>query len=181
MSSTLLTPIVDDMTPADIPHITAIERRCYAMPWQESAYYTELANSCATYLVARLGERVVGYAGMWVIMDEAHITTIAVDPDYRGRRYAERLMLALIERAQRLGANRATLEVREGNRVARHLYRLFGFEDTAVRKCYYTDNQENAIVMWAEGLRTADYAARLAAIRDRLADHEGSRDRDELR
>ncbi len=162
---------VDDMTPEDIESIAAIERRCYPMPWHESAYHTELTNICATYLVARVGGRVIGYAGMWVVMDEAHVTTIAVDPDYQGRKYGERLLLGLIERAIEEGANRSTLEVREGNRVARHLYEKYGFVDTAVRKCYYTDNQENAIVMWAEDLASREYGEKLAELRRRLVAH----------
>ena len=174
MALSLEPPVVDDMTAEDIPFVASIDQRCYPMPWQTSTYATELSNPCATYLVARVGGRIVGYAGMWVIMDEAHITTLAVDPEHRGRGHAARLLLALIDRAIQSGAGRSTLEVRQGNRVARHLYRKFGFADTAVRKCYYTDNQENAIVMWAEGLRTPEFAARLDEIRRSLGRDERS-------
>lgn len=174
---------IEPMRKADVPAISQIERRCYPTPWHENAYYTELTNRCACYLVARLDGAVIGYAGMWVIMDEAHITTVAVDPPYRGRKIGERLLLNLLEEAIRMGASRATLEVRENNRVAQSLYRKYGFYETAIRKNYYTDNQENAVVMWVDGLRGTDYQDRLYELRRQLyiAYDERLRDRDELR
>src|SRR5205807_7845777 len=107
-------------------------------------------------------------AGMWVIMDEGHITTIAVDPQLRGRRIGERLMHGMLEEAIYRGATRATLEVREHNVVAQNLYRKYGFREAAIRKNYYTDNQENAIIMWADDIHDPAYARRLRQLRNEL-------------
>lgn len=182
--SIIIDPIsVEPMRRSDVPIVANIEKRCYATPWHENAYYTELSNRSAVYLVARLEGEVVGYCGMWVIMDEAHITTLAVDPDHRGKKIGERLLHALLEEAILHGANRATLEVREGNLIAQNLYCKYGFKNTAIRKNYYSDNQENAIVMWAEGLREPDYLERMRELKRRLyqAYDDHLRDRDELR
>lgn len=156
---------VEPMRRADIAQIAEIEQRSYAVPWHENAYATELTNPNAVYLVARLDGRVVGYAGMWVIMDEGHITTIAVDPRHRGRKIGERLMHGMLEEAIHKGATRATLEVREHNVVAQNLYRKYGFRVAAVRKNYYTDNQENAVIMWADDIRTPAYMERLRELK----------------
>ena len=112
---------VEPMRRLDVPIVSAIEKRCYPTPWHENAYYTELSNRSATYLVARIAGAVVGYGGMWVIMDESHITTLAVAPEHRGNKIGERLLIALLEEAILAGATRATLEVREGNVVAQNL------------------------------------------------------------
>ncbi|HXG24804.1 MAG TPA: ribosomal protein S18-alanine N-acetyltransferase [Chthonomonadales bacterium] len=174
---------IEPMRRSDIPAVSVIEHRCYTTPWQENAYYTELSNRFACYLVARLDGQIVGYGGMWVIMDEAHITTLAVDPPYRRRKIGERLLLELMEAAIARGASRATLEVREHNIAAQNLYRKYGFREAAIRKNYYTDNQENAIVMWADDIRAPAYAARLQELRYRLHREydEYLRNRDELR
>src|SRR5262245_2483584 len=103
---------VEPMRRADVEAVSAIERRCYTTPWHENAYYTELSNRSACYLVARLDGQVVGYGGMWVIMDEAHITTLAVDPPHQGKKIGERLLQGMLEEAILHGASRATLEVR---------------------------------------------------------------------
>jgi [ribosomal protein S18]-alanine N-acetyltransferase len=179
----LIDPVsVEPMRRSDITAVSAIERRSYATPWHENAYYTELSNRSAIYLVARLGGEVIGYCGMWVIMDEAHITTIAVDPRQRGRKIGERLMLAMMEEAVVIGAARASLEVREHNVAAQNLYRKFGFREAAIRKNYYTDNHENAVVMWVDELRTLAYERRLRELKQALyqAYDEDIRNRDEL-
>lgn len=159
---------IEPMRRSDVAAVSAVERRSYPTAWQEGAYYTELANRSACYLVARLDGAVVGYAGMWVIMDEAHITTIAVDPDHRGRKIGERLMNELLTEAMARGAMRATLEVREGNVVAQRLYRKYGFREAAVRRGYYTDNNENALVMWVDELGKPAYADMLLELRRQL-------------
>jgi ribosomal-protein-alanine N-acetyltransferase len=120
---------------------------------------------------------------MWVIMDEAHITTLAVDPEFQGRKIGERLLHGLLEEAIVQGAARATLEVRENNQVAQKLYRKYGFQEAAIRKNYYTDNQENALVMWVDELRDAEYHEQLRTLKQQLyrAYDEHLRSRDELR
>jgi ribosomal-protein-alanine N-acetyltransferase len=154
----------------DIEHVSRLERRCYALPWNSSAYVTEIGNPNAYYTVAK-DERdiVVGYAGMWVIMDELHITTIAVDPSHRGRKIGERLLHDLMEKGIAQQAERATLEVRERNTVAHNLYLKYNFEDVAIRKRYYSDNNENAVIMWANNLQTPEYQTMLQDFKLRLS------------
>ena len=157
--------VVERMRKIDIAAVMEIESKCYPRPWQENAYYTELNNPSATYLVGRSGEKVEGFAGMWVVMDEAHLTTLAVDPLFRNKRVGEKLLNELMAAAVNIGARRATLEVRESNGPARRLYAKYGFRDAAIRRNYYTDNQENAIVMWADDLRDPKYALKLYDMR----------------
>jgi len=151
-------PVADEieiapMTPGDVPLVLAIERRSFPTPWSERAFVSELReNLYADYIVARYGGRLVGYAGMWCILDEAHVTTIAVDPDFRGMGIGNRLLTALEERALRHGCRRMTLEVRASNHVAQRLYRRHGFRPCGLRPGYYTDNGEDAIVMWRDRL-----------------------------
>ncbi len=153
----------------DIEHVSRLERRCYTLPWSSGAYVTEIGNPNAYYTAAKdeIGT-VVGYAGMWVIMDEIHVTTIAVDPSCRGRKIGERLLLDILEEGLSRGASRATLEVREHNTVAHNLYLKYGFEDVAVRKRYYSDNNENAVIMWANNMLSSEYQAMLRDHKQRL-------------
>ncbi|HEY8552262.1 MAG TPA: ribosomal protein S18-alanine N-acetyltransferase [Thermaerobacter sp.] len=144
---------IEPMTPGDLPGVLAIERRSFPTPWSERAFVSELRdNLYADYIVARHDGRVVGYAGMWCILDEAHVTTIAVDPEFRGRGVGDRLLTALEERALRYGCRRMTLEVRVSNHVAQRLYRRHGFRPCGIRRGYYVDNGEDAIVMWRDRL-----------------------------
>ncbi len=165
----LVDPVsIEPMRRADLEAVQRIDKRCFPTPWFPTAYLTELSNRAACYLVARIGQEVVGFAGQWVIMDEAHLTTLAVDPTQQGRKIGERLLQAILQEGIFRGASRATLEVREGNRAAQALYAKYGFRQVAIRKNYYTDNGENAVVMWADGINTADYQAILRALRQRL-------------
>lgn len=154
----------------DLARVREIEQEAFASPWPRDAYRAEIEeNQVACYLVARDETgALVGFAGMWVIFDEAHITTIAVDRQRRGERIGERLLLALIERALERGARWMTLEVRPSNAVALSLYRKFGFRDVALRKRYYSDNGEDAIVMWSGNLRDPEAQQRLDAARRAL-------------
>lgn len=174
---------VEPMRRTDVAAVAEIERLCYATPWQANAYYTELSNRAASYLVARYDNKVVGYGGLWVVMDEAHITTLAVSPDHQGKKIGERILQSLMEEAVMHGASRATLEVRENNQVAQNLYRKYGFREAAMRKNYYTDNHENALIMWADDIGTEEYRERLRQLRRQLYMEydESLRDRDELR
>ena len=147
--------IIDDhvsiapMRPEDLERVLEIEQVSFPTPWPRDAYSHELhENRLACYVVARVMHKIVGYAGMWVILDEAHVTTIAVEPESRGRRIGERLLIALMEESMKRGARWVTLEVRKSNGVAQALYRKYGFKEIGVRKAYYSDNREDAIVMW---------------------------------
>jgi len=140
--------VIAPMRMEDIAGVLEIEQVSFPTPWPRDAYHHELKeNRLAHYIVAR-APRIVGYAGMWVILDEAHVTTIAVDPEHRGRQIGERLLVALIDEAMKRGARWVTLEVRKTNHVAQALYRKYGFKEIGVRKGYYSDNREDAIVMW---------------------------------
>jgi len=140
---------IKPMRVEDIGGVLEIEQMSFPTPWPRDAYHHELReNRLACYLVAREFHRIVGYAGMWVILDEAHVTTIAVDPLHRRRGFGERLLVALIDEAMKRGARWVTLEVRKSNLGAQTLYRKYGFKDIGIRRAYYSDNREDAIVMW---------------------------------
>lgn len=166
---------IERMQRSDVPRVMEIERQCFATPWHESAYLTEILNRAAYYAVARLDDKIVGYAGMWVIMDEAHITTIGVDPQYRRQKVGERVLIAMLDEAQRRGARRATLEVRESNQVAQRLYRKYGFVSAAIRRNYYSDNGENAVVMWVDDMFSQTYQNFFKDVKRRLLGEVGAR------
>lgn len=160
---------IDKMQRGDVPRVMEIEKQCFTTPWHESAYLTELVNRSAHYIVAWDGDTIIGYSGMWIIMDEAHITTIGVDPAYRGLKIGEQVLVAMLEEAQRRGARRATLEVRESNDVALNLYRKYGFVAAAIRRGYYSDNNENAVVMWIDDMFSSGYQRFFSELKHRLA------------
>jgi [ribosomal protein S18]-alanine N-acetyltransferase len=111
-----------------------------------------------------------GYAGLWLMVDEAHVTTIGVHPDHRGHGAGELLFLGLIDIAQQMKATRLTLEVRVSNLGAQALYRKYGLEIAGIRRRYYSDNGEDAYIMWSEPLASPDFHARVAGLREQLAD-----------
>ncbi|TKD66310.1 ribosomal protein S18-alanine N-acetyltransferase [Pseudalkalibacillus hwajinpoensis] len=137
------------MTVEDIEAVMHIEQATFPTPWSRTAFYNEVViNHFATYLLLEVGEEIAGYCGVWVIIDEAHITNIALHPDFRGMKLGEALLNRAIDFAKSRGALKMTLEVRVSNKIAQNLYRKFGFEEGSIRKNYYTDNQEDALVMW---------------------------------
>jgi ribosomal-protein-alanine N-acetyltransferase len=139
------------MDPGHIDQVLSIELKSFPTPWSRRAFMFEVTeNDFAFYIVAHVNNRVVGYGGMWLVVDEAHITNVAVHPDYRGCGIGRALMLELLRRAAILGAGKVTLEVRVTNLVARNLYKSLGFSDKGVRPKYYSDNNEDAIIMWLE-------------------------------
>lgn len=157
---------IGPMTTADIPAVLEIEHRSFPTPWPRDAYAHELENNrTAVYMVARREGILVGYAGMWVVLDEAHITTIAVDPPQRGQGIGEGLLIALIERAGERGARWIQLEVRRANVVAQALYRKYGFRDVGVRRNYYSDNSEDAVVMWTGNIWEEGFRARFEELK----------------
>jgi [ribosomal protein S18]-alanine N-acetyltransferase len=138
-----------NMTEEDLDQVLEVEVNSFATPWSKEAFFNELTkNQFARYLVVEVDQKVVGYCGVWIIVDEAHITNIALLPEYRGLKLGEALLSRIIDLARNMGALRVTLEVRVSNARAQALYRKFGFEDGALRKQYYTDNMEDALVMW---------------------------------
>lgn len=160
--------VIEPMREEDIPQIMRIERMCFPTPWHENAFYAELHHEPACYLVAKVDGQVVGYGGMWVIMDEAHITTLAVKPGYRRQHIGERLLLALLEVALARRARRVTLEVRMSNIPAQNLYAKYGFRAVAIRKGYYADTREDALIMWTDDIQTPEYQRMLRTNRWKL-------------
>lgn len=163
---------IEQMKPDDIEVVAELDAKCFPTPWSISAYTTEVHNPNAYYIVARHNDRIVGYAGMWLVMGEAHITTIGVDPEFRGRKIGERMLINLLDEAIHRGARQATLEVREHNLVAQNLYRKYGFEEVAIRRGYYTDNNENALVMWIDDLWDENFLRNLRINREKLKEAE---------
>lgn len=135
----------------DIDAILEIERLSFTTPWSRSAFLSELVeNERAYYQVAWVGRQIAGYLGMWLVADEGHITNIAVHPRWRKLGVASRLLLAAAEVARERGALRLTLEVRVSNDAAQRLYRKHGFLPVGIRKSYYRDNNEDALIMWRD-------------------------------
>ena len=157
------------MTLEDIPAVHAIERASFVVPWPDDAYRNELVtNRLASYVVARAGDELVGFAGLWVMVDEAHITTFAVDPRWRRRGVGQWLLLRLLELANDRRAREATLEVRLSNMPARRLYEKYGFRPVGIRPRYYSDNGEDALIMTTDALASAGMRDRLVRLRDEL-------------
>ena len=153
--------VIEPMREADIPEVQAIEREVFLTPWPRNAYHRELSsNHAARYLVLRRGEAILGYGGLWRVGEEAHVTTIGVRRQEQGRGYGSVLFAALLSRAYELGARWVTLEVRASNDVAIRLYERFGFTVMGRRRGYYTDDGEDAIVMWSDSLHAPAFKAR---------------------
>lgn len=156
--------------------VLAIESRVYPRPWSASLFLAELSQRASrTYLVARHDGDVVGYAGMMYMGREAHVTNIAVDPHFHGRKVGTRLLLALSTEAIARGADTISLEVRVSNKVAQSMYEKFGFSAAGIRKGYYIETHEDALVMVVREANSTDYRLRLQAIREEI---DAARDRD---
>ncbi|MDQ2680029.1 MAG: ribosomal protein S18-alanine N-acetyltransferase [Candidatus Eremiobacteraeota bacterium] len=160
---------ISAMSENDVKAVSRIEAQSFATTWPSNAFYNELRdNKLAHYFVGKVDEQIVAYGGIWVILEDSHVTTIAVDPTRRGRKFGELMLLHLLDQAIAGGASWITLEVRESNRVAQSLYRKYGFTTVSTRRGYYSDNAENALVMWAGNLKGALYSNRLRALRAAL-------------
>lgn len=141
--------VIRPITPADIDAVWEIEKMCFSVPWSRQSFVLEVErNRCARYVVAEHSGTVVGYGGMWLVVDEAHVTNIAVHPLFRRKGIGKAILKSLMEEALRAGIDRMTLEVRVSNMAARNLYKKLGFAEAGVRKGYYGDNAEDAIIMW---------------------------------
>ncbi|MGH2511684.1 MAG: ribosomal protein S18-alanine N-acetyltransferase [Candidatus Limnocylindrales bacterium] len=161
--------VVGPMRLDDLPAVQAIERASFSAPWPANAYRTELeTNKLAHYLVVRVGVEIAGFAGLWLMVDEAHVTTFAIAPAWRRNHLAERLLVAVLDVALERRANEATLEVRLSNLAARRLYEKFGFRPVGIRPRYYSDNNEDALIMTTEPLSSVEMIGRLAERRAAL-------------
>ncbi|HEX6131711.1 MAG TPA: ribosomal protein S18-alanine N-acetyltransferase [Actinomycetota bacterium] len=149
--------------------VMAIERQAYARPWSPNLFVAEMSESQnRSYLVARIDKDVVGYAGMICYGDEAHITNIAVDPMLHGHRIASRLLLEELRVAVGMAARAVSLEVRVTNWRAQRLYARFGFRPVGIRRNYYAELREDALIMWTDDIRSEAFARRLDLIEREL-------------
>jgi ribosomal-protein-alanine N-acetyltransferase len=161
------------MTLADVPDVHRIERASFPVPWPDYAFRQEIqTNRLAHYLVVRAGGETVAYGGLWMMVDEAHITTFAVLPQWRRHGVGGRLMVEMFRIARELRARVVTLEVRLSNAAARGLYHKFGFRPVGIRPRYYSDNGEDALIMTTDALDTPD----MQQLLDRLDRRYGAED-----
>ncbi|MCL6638484.1 MAG: ribosomal protein S18-alanine N-acetyltransferase [Firmicutes bacterium] len=152
-----------EMSLEHIDQVVKIEEASFPTPWSKQAFiYEVLHNSFARYIVALSDEKVIGYAGEWLILDEAHITNVAVHPGYRRQGVGRALMLEIMRYSALSGATRMTLEVRPSNGAARRLYQSLGFSERGLRRRYYTDTGEDAIIMWHDDLLAAKARVKVA-------------------
>jgi ribosomal-protein-alanine N-acetyltransferase len=158
--------VIRPMFRADIPAVTTIEAEVYSHPWPPRVFFDELAMANRTYLVAETSSGIVGYGGLLIVEEDAHITTLAVVEEARGNKLGVRLMLDLVDAALGHSARHLTLEVRLSNTPAQGLYERFGFEPVGRRKNYYVD--EDALIMWATDIDTDEYGVLLSGIRASL-------------
>lgn len=145
------------MSRRDLDELMRLEKECFTCPWTRSMYERELEKFDACYLTARAGGYLVGYAGILILLEEAHIMTMAVRGAYRRRGVAIRILLEMASRAEAMGARFITLEVRESNHAAIELYKKFGFQIMGERRNYYMDNFEDALIMWTEDITGPEY------------------------
>jgi ribosomal-protein-alanine N-acetyltransferase len=148
--------IIRRMTMADVDGVAAVEAATFPTPWSRDAFASEMNNVAARYLVAEKDGRVIGFAGAWIILDESHITNIAVYKEERGQGIGRKLTEGLMQYLSNLGAAYATLEVRKSNEVAQNLYKSLGFIKLGVRKRYYEDNGEDALIMVCDHMPEVD-------------------------
>jgi [ribosomal protein S18]-alanine N-acetyltransferase len=161
-------PLEIELSPMRRRHVRdvlSIERRVYPRPWSAALFFSEIAQkSSRHYLVAHHRRRVVGYGGLMCQLDEGHITTLAVDPDFQHARVGSRVLHALATEARRRGMASLALEVRVANWQAQRLYSWFGFRPVGIRKNYYSETGEDALVMYIDDVQSDAYADRLARI-----------------
>ena len=178
MANTRIPFVATPMTHADVPEVTALEKRAFSLPWSRHAFEHEVQhNPMAHFLVLRRrnfatgrdsASHLVGYGGFWLFNDEAHICTLAVEPEWRGQGLGELLLTHLIDQAAQLDAAVVTLEVRATNRVAQELYAKYGFAQVGLRKGYYSDTGEDAIAMTTERISSAAYQRRFQQLKANL-------------
>lgn len=137
-----------EMAPEDADAVEIVERACFAIPWSRESFWKEAANENTVYLLALIGERVVGYVGCWISYEEAQITNVAILPEFRGRGIATKLFAEVIKAVKKKDVTAMTLEVRPSNAPALALYDHYGFKAAGRRPHYYQDDGEDAIIMW---------------------------------
>ena len=139
--------IIDNLKETDPPALAELDKKCFAIPWSEKAFSDELNNKLAHYVIARDGEKVIGYAGFWEVCGEGDVTNVAVIEGYRRQHIGSRLIEEMIKQATAMRLELLTLEVRRSNLAAQGLYEKYGFEVLGIRRAYYSDNREDALIM----------------------------------
>lgn len=139
---------IEEMKVDDIDGVFEVEKNCFEDYWSKDSFKKELSNNLAKYLVAKVDGKVVGYVGIWFVVDEGHITNVAVHENYRGKKIGDKLIKELVQVCKDNKIVSMTLEVRASNIVAQNLYRKYGFKMAGIRKEYYSNNKEDAIIMW---------------------------------
>ena len=167
-----IVPVEVSLQPMKRRHVRdvlTIERKVYPRPWSAALFFSEISQRKTRHYVVAVGQKqVVGYGGLMVHADEGHITTVAVDPDFQHGKVGTRILLDLVEEARTRGARSIALEVRVANWPAQRLYAWFGFRPVGVRRNYYAETGEDALVMWIEDVRAVPISERLERIRATL-------------
>lgn len=144
---------IKEMTGDHIDGVMVVENLSFKIPWSRQAFVDEITgNNMAMYFVALCNEQVIGYGGMWKILDEGHITNIAVHPEFRRCGAASVIIEKILEISGEKGIKSLTLEVRKSNIAAQNLYQKYGFKSEGIRKGYYSDTGEDALIMWKHGI-----------------------------
>lgn len=139
---------IDDMRMEDLEQVSSMEAACFSMPWSRKSFEENLNRTDAVYVVARDGEKVLGYCGAYVILNEADINQVAVEPIHRKKGIGGKMLAALLEKLRKTGAGAVTLEVRKSNEAAIALYESMGFVTEGIRKNFYEKPVEDALIMW---------------------------------
>ena len=142
--------IIRDMVSSDVDGVFQVEKNCFEHHWSKGEFEKEMKNDVANYLVAEINNKIVGYVGIWFIAGEGHITNVAVHSDYRGKKIGDELIKHLVKKCIENDIFAMTLEVRVSNIVAQNLYKKYGFKLSGIRKEYYSDNKEDAMIMWSQ-------------------------------
>jgi len=143
--------MIRSMTVGDLDQVMLLELACFSVPWTKDAFLSEIEkNQLAHYIVIEENDKIIGYGGVWYIMDEGHITNVAIHPEHRKKGLGKILVDGMMDAAKKADINHMTLEVRKSNIPAIKLYERMGFDVAGIRPKYYTDNNEDALIMWVE-------------------------------
>jgi len=143
--------VIQEMTENDIDTVLELDLKCFSAPWNREIYEKEVTeNDFAHYFIIKTDEKVIGYVGLWIVLEDAQVTNIAIAPEYRGYGIGEQLFGFALQYLLKQGAKQLSLEVRKSNEIAQNLYKKFGLKKGGVRKNYYPDNGEDAFVMWVK-------------------------------
>lgn len=142
--------VIRPMTIDDVDGVFEEEKNCFEHYWSKGEFEKEMKNDVARYLVADIDGKIVGYVGIWFVAGEGHITNVAVHSDYRGQKIGDILIKHLVKICKDNNIFAMTLEVRVSNIVAQNLYKKYGFKLAGIRKEYYSDNKEDAMIMWSQ-------------------------------